>query len=601
MAVLAALNVCLAVALIGHVSATFCGLKRADDVFIFRGERSPKQDVQQWISARPQCQLALPSGKSILMPASITLTNLTWSTPEGRPLFSNLDLSFWRERIGLVGRNGVGKSTLLKLISGGLSPQSGSVSVSGSLGVLRQTVQVDRQETVADLFGGAEALALLDRAEAGMATAEEVAIADWTLEARITTALGRVGLNASPDTLLAMLSAGQRTRASLAALIFAEPDFLLLDEPTNNLDREGRRVVSELLAGWRAGAIVVSHDRELLDRMDAIVELNSLGATRYGVNWSTYRERRAVELTAARRDLDDAEKRVAEIARSTQATAERKARKDGAGRRKSAKDDMPRINLGALKDRSEGTGGENARLAERRSAEAREAAASVRGRIEVLQPLSVVLPPTGISANKTVLKVEAVTAGYEPERPVIRNLSFEIIGPERIAVTGPNGTGKTTLLSLITGELAPWSGTLRTMTDFAVLDQQVSLLDASLSIRDNFMRLNPEADENACRAALARFMFRADAALQIVGTLSGGQLLRAGLTCVLGGPKPPPFLVLDEPTNHLDIDSIEAVEAGLRSYDGALLIVSHDEAFLAAVGISRRVQMPTPDPKGLDI
>jgi ATPase subunit of ABC transporter with duplicated ATPase domains len=126
---------------------------------------------------------------------------------------------------------------------------------------------------------------------------------------------------------------------------------------------------------------------------------------------------------------------------------------------------------------------------------------------------------------------------------------------------------------------------------FAMLDQRVSLLDPGESIRDNFLRLNPGATENACRATLAAFLFRADAALQVVGTLSGGQMLRAGLACVLGGPRPPQLLILDEPTNHLDIDSIEAVEAGLSAYDGALLVVSHDESFLANVGVTRRLAL----------
>jgi ATPase subunit of ABC transporter with duplicated ATPase domains len=130
------------------------------------------------------------------------------------------------------------------------------------------------------------------------------------------------------------------------------------------------------------------------------------------------------------------------------------------------------------------------------------------------------------------------------------------------------------------------------MTAFSMLDQRVSLLNPSISIRDNFRRINPQADENACRAALARFMFRADAALQTVSTLSGGQLLRAGLACVLGGPAPPSLLILDEPTNHLDIDSIAAIEAGLRAYDGALLVVSHDEIFLESIEISRRLELP---------
>jgi ATPase subunit of ABC transporter with duplicated ATPase domains len=209
------------------------------------------------------------------------------------------------------------------------------------------------------------------------------------------------------------------------------------------------------------------------------------------------------------------------------------------------------------------------------------------------------LPSSNLPTQKDVLRVEEVTVGYEPDEPILRELSFSITGPERIAVTGPNGSGKTTLLALITGALAPWSGDVRTLVPFAKLDQRVILLDPALSIRDNFLRINPDAEENACRAALARFMFRADAALQIVGTLSGGQLLRAGLACVLGSATPPQLLILDEPTNHLDIDSIEAVEAGLRAYDGALLIVSHDEAFLSNVGVTRRLELSrNPPPPG---
>jgi ATPase subunit of ABC transporter with duplicated ATPase domains len=525
------------------------------------------------------------------MPASITLSNLSWSTPDGLALLSDLNLTLGPERAGLVGRNGTGKTTLLKLISGELRPHSGTVTVNGTLGILRQTVQVDQRETVADLFGIAEALTLLLRADSGEADAEELANADWTLEARLAAALARLGLDVEPETRLATMSGGQSTRARLAALIFAEPDFLLLDEPTNNLDREGRTAVVDLLTNWRGGAIIVSHDRELLETMDAIVELTSLGATRYGGGWSLYRERKTLELAAARRDLADAEKRVTEIGRGAQETAERKVHKDRAGQRKRAKGDMPRILAGMRKDRSEDTSGENARLAERRRTQALEAAASARKRIEVLQPFSVVLPPTNLPASKTVLTLDAVSVGYEPDRPIIEDLSLTITGPERVAIVGPNGSGKTTVLALVTGQVRPWTGTVRVMTDFAVFDQQVSLLNPSASIRDNFRWINPTADENACRAALARFMFRADAALQVVSSLSGGQLLRAGLACVLGGPTPPALLILDEPTNHLDIDSIEAVEAGLRAYDGALLIVSHDETFLEGIAVSRRMDL----------
>ncbi|WP_312360373.1 ABC-F family ATP-binding cassette domain-containing protein [Ensifer sp.] len=525
------------------------------------------------------------------MPVSISLSHLTWSTPDGRSLFSDLNLTFDPGRSGLVGRNGVGKSTLMKLIAGTLRPQAGTVSVGGSLGMLSQTVQVAQRETVADLFGISDALALLGRAEDGTASIEDLSIADWTLEARLEAALARLGLQAAAHTPLSSFSGGQLTRAKLAALVFAEPDVILLDEPTNNLDRAGRAAVIDMMADWRGGAIVVSHDRELLETMDAIVELTSLGATSYGGNWSLYRARKAIELASARHDLADAERRLAEVERKTQEIAERKARKDSAGRRKRAKGDAPLLLLDARKERSEKTGGDHARLAERRREQALGDLATARDRIEILQPFSVRLPSTGLPPGRVVLQVDGVSAGYVPDLPVLAGLSLSISGPERVAITGRNGSGKTTFLSLVTGSLAPWSGHVRVLTDFAMLDQKVSLLDPEMSIRDNFRRLNPQAGENACRAALARFMFRADAALQHVASLSGGQMLRAGLACVLGGDDPPPLLILDEPTNHLDIESIETVEAGLRAFDGALLVVSHDEAFLEAIGITRRIDL----------
>ncbi|MCP3447000.1 ABC-F family ATP-binding cassette domain-containing protein [Bradyrhizobium sp. CCGUVB14] len=523
------------------------------------------------------------------MPASIILSRLSLSTPDGRSLLSNIDLTFGSERAGLVGRNGVGKTTLFAAITGEHLPQSGRLIANATVGLLRQDAQLRAGATVVDLFGARAALDLLRRAERGEASAEDVADVDWTLETRLASALARVGFDIAADTELDRLSGGQVTRVRLAALLFTEPDFLLLDEPTNNLDRDGRRAVIDLLAAWRGGAIVVSHDRALLETMDAIVELTSLGATRYGGNWSSYRVQKAVELAAVRHDLAHAEKHLSEIDGKAQEAVERKARKDSGGMAKRAKGDMPRILAGARRDRSEDSGGKTAQITERRRAEALDAVDTARRRIEILQPLSVKLPSTQLPAGREVVWLDRVSAGYQPERPILRDLSLTIVGPERVAIIGPNGSGKTTLLKLIAGELPSSSGAVRVRPDFALFDQKVSLLDPAVSILDNFARLNPRAGANECHAALARFMFRADAALQIAGSLSGGQLFRAGLACVLGGSAPPSLLILDEPTNHLDLESIEAVEAGLRAYDGALLVVSHDEAFLQAIGITRRL------------
>lgn len=525
------------------------------------------------------------------MSASITCSNLHWSTPDGDAVLSGVSLIFNRERAGLVGRNGVGKTTLLRLITGELAPGRGTVVISGTIATVKQHVHIVPETTVADLFGITDQLALLRRAEMGDADADALVEADWTLETRVVAALAKTGLDVDPATPLARLSGGQRTRAALAGAILARPDFLLLDEPTNNLDKGGRAAVHDFLADWRAGAIIVSHDRALLEEMDAIVELNSLGTSRYGGNWSEYSARKAIDKAAAEQDLASAEQQVKDTARKAQLTIERQQRRDGAGARKGAKGGIPRILIGARKQRAQNTGGDNALLAQRLRAAAEATAANARARVERVEDMHVRLPPTHLTSDRIVLHLDAVTVGYDPDTPILKNFSLHIEGPERVAITGPNGSGKTTLLSVIGGALAPWSGTVSRPVAYAMLDQAAAILNPMRSIADNFARLNPAMDHNGCRSALAAFRFRGDAALRLVKALSGGQVLRAGLACVLGGTTPPPLLILDEPTNHLDLDSIAAVEAGLRAYDGALLVVSHDDLFLKAIGITRHIAL----------
>jgi ATPase subunit of ABC transporter with duplicated ATPase domains len=524
------------------------------------------------------------------MPASVTLKQLSYSTPDGHTLFSDLGLTFGPVRTGLIGRNGTGKTTLLRLIAGEVQPASGSVLCSGTFAMLRQ--HLDTVCQVADLLGVGDALARLDRLERGEGQEEDFLSADWTLPSRVDAALAQMGLPAlEPNWPLATLSGGQRTRVALAALILKQPDFIFLDEPTNSLDASGRDAVAHLLHQWRGGAIVVSHDRTLLRRMDAIVELTTLGATTYGGNWDYYQDAKAKELAAAQRDLATAERQEHDAARRAQEAREKQARRDGRGKREGAKGGTPRILLGMMKNRAEQSGGAVENLADKQRSQAAEQLTAARAKVEVLTPLSVKLSSTGVPAGRIVLSATGITGGPDPEHPIIRNLSLTLTGAERVAIAGPNGSGKTSLLRLLTGDLPCLQGAIRLGGSVAFLDQSVSLLDPEQTIRENFARLNPDSNENTVRAALARFMFRAEAAMQHVGSLSGGERMRAGLAVTIGGDNPPALLCLDEPTNHLDISAVEAVEAGLRGYDGALLVVSHDADFLAAIGTDRQVTL----------
>jgi ATPase subunit of ABC transporter with duplicated ATPase domains len=526
------------------------------------------------------------------MSAFVTLSGLGFRTPDGRALFENIDLALGSERTGLVGRNGAGKTTLLKLIAGELAPSEGAVARSGRLGVLAQNLQPPPDAAVADLLGVAADLARLARIAAGEGDEDDLAEADWTLEARLEQALAEVGL---PGLGLARpaasLSGGEATRVSLARLLVAAPDLILLDEPTNNLDAGARALVAEILRGWRGGAVVVSHDRALLREMDRIVELSSLGARVYGGGYNLYAERRAEERASAVRELDAAERRARQVDREVQAAYERKDRRDAMGRRFAAKGSEPRLMLGAAAERAENSAGRASQLAERQRAEAAEALAQARGKVERLKPIAVDLPSSGLAAGKRVLAFDEVSFAWPGAAPLLTGLSFDMVGPRRLAVTGRNGAGKTTLIKLAVGDLAPTSGTVARGVGTALLDQRTAILDEAGTVLDSFRQLNPADSENACRAALARLLFRNDAALKPVGQLSGGERLRAALACVLGGSSPPGLLILDEPTNHLDLDSIAAIEAGLAGYDGALLVVSHDRDFLENIGVEGEIEL----------
>ena len=520
----------------------------------------------------------------------ITLDAVSAATPDGRPLFENLNLAIGAERIGLVGRNGAGKSTLLALIAGLRAPLSGTVARAGTVATLDQTPDVSGEARLMDLLGVGAAWDRLSRIERGEGDETDLAEADWDLPARLDQALADVGLAGFDlERPAAALSGGQATRAGLARLLVARPDVLLLDEPTNNLDAEAKAIVARVLARWRGGAVVVSHDRALLRGMDRIIELSSLGARSYGGGWDLYAERKALEAEAAQRDLDRAEKEVRRVAREAQVARERKDRRDAAGRKFADRGGTPKIVLGMMAERAENSGAREGRLADKLAGEAHEAKAAAEARVERVRALGFDLPPSGLPDGRQVLSFDDVAFAWPDGTRVFEGLSFRIAGPERVAIGGPNGTGKTTLIRLATGDLSPTSGEVRLGVPVALLDQRAALLNDDETILENFRRLNPAASVNDAHAALARFLFRNTAAHQVAGTLSGGERLRAALACVLCAATPPQLLILDEPTNHLDLASIEAVEAALSGYDGALLAVSHDEDFLAAIGVERRI------------
>ena len=522
------------------------------------------------------------------MAAFLILDSISLVTPDGRPLFDGLTLALGRERTGVVGRNGCGKSTLLRLIAGEIEPSGGSLQRIGSIGMLAQLA--DDRLTVSEALGVAGDLARLHRLERGEGSLDDATGADWMLETRVQAALVEAGLPSLPlNRPIASLSGGERTRVALARLLIEAPDVLLLDEPTNNLDADGRQAVAQLLERWQGGILVASHDRALLERVDRIVELTSIGITIFGGAWSAFAEAREAARDRAEADLGHAADALRDTERALQKAREKKSRRDKAGRAWRAKGIEDKMFMDREKERAENSAARESRLADRLIGERTEALQAARARVEILTPLAIDLPQTNLPDGRELVAFKDVVMAFG-ERQLFGPLSFDVRGPERIAVRGANGSGKTTLFRLITGELEPSRGDMSRRTDrVAVLDQHVGLLDPALSILDNLRRLNPELTANEAHAALARFAFRNRAALQIARTLSGGERLRAAMACVFARPQPPFLLLLDEPTNHLDIASIEELENALKGFDGALITISHDDAFLQSIGIEREI------------
>jgi ATPase subunit of ABC transporter with duplicated ATPase domains len=504
----------------------------------------------------------------------LSVNALRFALPDGRQLFDIPNFGIAEERVGLIGPNGAGKSTLLRLLVGELRANTGRIVRPVTMGYLRQAAADEAAQTVAQAFGVSES---------------------WELHARARDSLVRLGLaDISWDRTVRTLSGGERTRLAIAVQVARDPDLLILDEPTNNLDTAARAVVQRLVREWPRGLLVASHDRTLIEAVDRIVLLENGALREYGGNWFAYAEQRATERAALERERDNADAERTRIARHLRDVRERQARRDATGKRSRDTGSQPRNVLNSRRQRAQATTGRVGMVTARLLAHATTRVEAARAPLAERDRLTMTLPSSGLARGTTVVALRDAAIGPSPACPTQQNVSLEIVGPERIALTGRNGAGKTTLLRVLAGDLAPISGHLHRgvpLHELAYLDQHLSLLHTHGTVRDAFAARHPLANRNAMHAALARFRFRARAAEQSVATLSGGERLRAALACLLGGNIVPRALLLDEPTNHLDIEHLEAIEDALLGYDGALVVVSHDTRFLEAVRTERVIAL----------
>src|SRR3989338_10820739 len=493
----------------------------------------------------------------------IVANDISFEVRGGVSIFKNLSVSLNGKKSGLVGKNGVGKTTLLRLFVREVEPTKGKIQKTGAISYLPQDYQLNLNQSVADVLGIKNTLEALAKIKEGEKDPGLIKIVgnDWDIQDRVSGKFEQLNIESlSFDRLLNSLSGGERTKDVLAKLLISEPDFIILYYPTNNLDHSSREIIYELVKNWERGLLVVSHDRNLLNLLDQTLELSNKGLKK--------------------------------TKKQAQKTKEKQQKRSSQGKKMRDKIGMPKIILGRMKETSETT---SSRLQEQHAKRIEGAVNNLEQAKEKISPenqINVDLSGTIVPTGKLIVEIKDVSFSYDDGKKLFQKFNLILHGPVRLALNGPNGSGKTTLIKLILNEIKPLSGEISLGVEkLAYLDQSVAILNKDKTLVENLKSFSG-LDDNLARKWLARFLFRGQDVFKKADVLSGGERMRAALACILAGDKPPKLLVLDEPTNNLDLNSIEQIESALLNFRGSLVVISNDKNFLKNIGIKEEINLP---------
>ena len=466
------------------------------------------------------CLIAIYRG---FIMAFISLSNVSFGYGTDSNLLAGVSVVFNdTDKVAIVGDNGSGKTTLLRLLNGDVVPDAGQITQNASVFMLNQ-INVQNSK-----------------------------------------------------------SGGEAQSDALARAFDSRAEILLLDEPTNNLDAFAKQNFFNKFMSYPFGVVVVSHDRELLQRVDKIIELSNGMITVWGGNYDFWIAQQRIMRDSMQSKYSDANKEIARltgtlnVAQNMRQHHSAKQKKDKANRAAGSK-----IEVNALKGKSQETEAKRRALIQKKL----DAQSAIRQDLATqMRDDKIKIPvPNKDFYCKELVHISDMCFSYH-EKQVFNNFDFSLMGCTRVRLCGRNGAGKSTLLKLICGTLLPDSGTVNVMGRVAYLNQDLSILDKEKSIVENIMDVTGVLKHDA-HAIAANFGFRGDTSQKLAGVLSGGELLKATLAAVLGGAEQPDLLILDEPTNNLELKSIEILEDALNQYRGAILLVSHDEMFAENINI----------------
>lgn len=519
---------------------------------------------------------------------SIIIKDLSYIHSDKEVLFSHLNLVVNPgEKIALIGNNGCGKSTLMQILAGNLSPASGTVShfehlyyVPQHFGQydhqsIAQALQIDRKlEALHAILNG-------DASEHYFNWLDD----DWNIEERTQAALSAWSMDGlSLSHPMEGLSGGEKTRIFLAGMELHEPTVILLDEPTNHLDTAGRERLYNFVQRTPATLLVISHDRTLLNLIPAICELSHSGLCYYGGNYDFYKEQKGLMLTALEQQLEEKQKALRMARKTAREIEERKNKQNVRGEKTSIKKGIPAIMMGARKQRAENSSSKLNSVHTEKAEKLQQEMSSIKSALPLTDRLKTDFNTSALHIGKILVKAEEINFHYPDSTDNLwqHPLSFQLRSGDRLHIKGDNGSGKTTLLKLIMGDLIPTGGIIeRADFSFVYLDQEYSLICNKHSILQQVEVFNRRhLPEHEVKTILNRYLFSHDVWNKPCSKLSGGEKMRLSFCCLMIADNTPDMFILDEPTNNLDIESIEIVTATIRDYAGTVIAISHDKEFL---------------------
>ena len=519
----------------------------------------------------------------------LILQNISYSHPNKDLLFSHINLTVNKyEKIALIGNNGTGKSTLLRIIAGHLSPSGGHINAATTLFYIPQNFGQFNHLTIAQALHIEVKLKALKEILDGNTSIENFNLLneDWTIEDRCREALHYWKLNELDlSQKMETLSGGQKTKVFLAATSIHQPELILFDEPSNHLDRAARQDLYDFIKTTKSTLIVVSHDRKLLNLLDIVCELSQQGIRKYGGNYHFYMEQKQIENDALDQDIQSKTKALRKAKEKERETIERQQKLDARGKSKQEKAGVAKIMMNTLRNQAENSTSKLKTAHAAKIGSISEDLQALRDALPEIDKMKLGFDHASLHKGKILFSAKDINFSYGTKWLWNKDQTFDIVSGERMAIKGQNGSGKTSLIKLILGNMEPQKGTIYRADNKSVyIDQDYSLIDNKLLVYEQCQQFNASAlQEHEIKIRLNRFLFTKESWEKPCSALSGGERMRLLLCCLTISNQAPDIIILDEPTNNLDIQNVQILTAAINDYKGTLIVVSHDDTFLEQV------------------